>query len=153
MSDTDRVFVRECLTLKRRVEMEMHEVVFNLNKALQLEYSDVFLYPREAKLIEDRSIASIFENFGLMEIRHADLLARRILELNGKPVWDFSLLEDKKELKDIIDRHIDYEQRAISFYGKLIPEVDEETKIILRGIKAEEEEHLATLKEFTSKTK
>lgn len=126
--------------------MQTHEIIFNLNKALQLEYTDVFLYPREAKLIKDKTIASVFEQFGLMEVRHADLLAQRILQLKGKPVWDFSLLEEVKELKDIINRHLDYEERAISLYTKLITEVDEETKIILRGIKAEEEGHLTTLK-------
>lgn len=130
--------------------MQAHEIVFNLNKALQLEYSDVFLYPREARLIEDKVIASTFEEFGLMEIRHADILARRIIQLEGKPVWDFFVLPDSPTLKDMLIRHIDYENRAIDFYGNLLEKVDEETKILLRGIKAEEEVHLAKLKEFSS---
>lgn len=130
--------------------MQTHEIVFNLNKALQLEYSDVFLYPREAKLIEDKNkvTASVFEEFGLMEIRHADLLSMRIIQLEGKPIWDFSLLPNKNDLKDILIRHLDYEERAIDFYGKLVGLVDPETKILLRGIKAEEEEHLAKIKEL-----
>jgi bacterioferritin (cytochrome b1) len=131
--------------------MQVHEVIFNLNKALQLEYSDVFLYPREAGLMKESPLADIFEQFGLMEIRHADLIARRIIQLKGKPVWDFSLLEEKNDLKSIIQRHIDYEERAISLYAKLIPEVDEETRILLRGIKAEEEGHLVKLKELSLK--
>ena len=128
--------------------MQTHEIVFNLNKALQFEYSDVFLYPREAKLIKDKDevISSLFEQFGLMEVRHADLLAKRILELGGKPVWDFFLLQDKTELKDILTRHIDYETRAVDFYGRLLEQVDEETKILLRGIRAEEQVHLDKIK-------
>jgi len=126
--------------------MEAHEIIFNLNKALQLEYSDVFLYPREAKLIENKIIASCFEEFGLMEILHADLLAKRIFALGGKPIWDFVILEDKKSLPEMLSRHIDYENRAIDFYAKLLDNVDEETKILLRGIRAEEETHLARLK-------
>lgn len=99
--------------------MQTHEIIFNLNKALQLEYSDVFLYPREAQLIagKDKVIASMFEEFGLMEVRHADLLARRILQLKGKPVWDFALLENKTNLKDILIHHVDYETRTIDFYA------------------------------------
>jgi len=128
--------------------MQTHEIVFNLNKALQLEYSDVFLYPREAKLIKDKVISSLFEEFGLMEVRHADLLARRILELGGKPVWDFSLLQDKNELGDILARHFDYETKAVDFYGRLLEQVNNETKILLRGIKAEEEIHLDKIKEL-----
>ena len=131
--------------------MQTHEIVFNLNKALQFEYSDVFLYPREAKLIEkkDTVAASVFEEFGLMEIRHADLLARRIIQLGGKPVWDFYLLPDKAELKDILARHIDYETKAVDFYGRLAGQVDEETKILLRGIKAEEQMHLDKIRELS----
>ena len=128
--------------------MQAHEVIFNLNKALQLEYSDVFLYPREAGLIKDKVISSTFDEFGLMEIRHADLLARRIIDLGGKPVWDFAILQDKADLKDIISRHVDYENRAIDFYGKLIGQVDAEPSIILRGIQSEEEEHLQKLQGF-----
>jgi rubrerythrin len=130
--------------------MQAHEIIFNLNKALQMEYSDVFLYPREAKIIEekDKTTASLFEEFGLMEIRHADLLSRRIIELGGKPVWDFYLLENKTEFKDIINRHIDYETRAIDFYGRLLERVDDETKILLGGIREEEERHLNKLNEI-----
>src|SRR3990167_352719 len=114
--------------------MQTHEIIFNLNRALQMEYSDVFLYPREAKLIKDKKIASIFEKFGLMEVRHADLLAMRILNLGGKPEWDFYLLKELTELEDILKRHRDYEGKVIALYAELIPEVDDETRIILKGI-------------------
>ena len=123
------------------------DIIGNLNKALQLEYSDIFLYVREAKLIQDNIINQYFEKFGLMEIRHADMLAQRILALGGRPIWDFHLLEDKDNLKDTLTRHIDSEAMIIDFYGSLLEKVDEETKIILRGIRAEEETHLAKLKE------
>ncbi|MBL7131032.1 MAG: hypothetical protein ISS45_06500 [Candidatus Omnitrophica bacterium] len=33
-----------------------------LNEALQIEYSDVFLYPRQADIIKDKAIAEQFEN-------------------------------------------------------------------------------------------
>lgn len=128
--------------------MDKDLMIFNLNKALQLEYSDIFLYPREAKLTKDRAISEMFEEFGLMEVRHADMLAQRILALGGKPLWDFFLLENKNGLKEIILRHIDYEQRAIDFYERLIREADEESRIILRGIRAEEEAHLSKLKKL-----
>ncbi len=133
--------------------MQTHEIIFNLNQALQFEYSDVFLYPREAKLIaeKDAVAGSAFEEFGLMEVRHADLLARRILELGGKPVWDFLLLQDKQDLKDILNRHIEYETKGIDFYARLLEQVDDETKILLRGIRAEEQMHLDKIRELSAK--
>lgn len=133
--------------------MQVHEIIFNLNKALQLEYSDVFLYPREAKIIKDSIVRSVFEEFGLMEIRHADMLAQRITALGGRPVWDFAPLQNKTELKDILNRHLDYETRSIDLYGKLLDEVDAETRIILGGIRAEEEIHLSKLKEILNSPK
>lgn len=132
--------------------MQTQEIVSNLNKALQLEYSDVFLYSREAELIKDKDkvISLLFEQFGLMEVRHADLLARRIFQLGGKPAWDFYLLQNKNDLKDILNWHIDYETKAVDFYGRLVEQVDEETKILLRGIRAEEEVHRDKIKELLS---
>lgn len=131
--------------------MQTNEIIVELNKALHLEYSDVFLYAREAKIINDKTVALVFEKFGLMEVRHADLLSRRIIDLGGKPIWDFYVLESKTNLKDILLRHIEFESRAVDFYGRLLEQVNAETKIILRGIRAEEEEHLAKLKEISGK--
>lgn len=128
--------------------MEKDLLIFNLNKALQLEYTDVFSYIREAKFITEAAIRSIFEQYGLMEIRHADMLAQHILSLGGKALWDFVILQNKTDFKDILVRHMDYENRAIDFYGKLIEQVDDETKILLRGIRNEEEAHLLKLKDI-----
>lgn len=131
--------------------MKTDEIISKLNEALQMEYSDIFLYPREAKLIEDKDISSIFEHFGLMEVRHADLLAMRILNLGGKPEWDFFLLKELTELEDILKRHRDYEGKVVALYAKLIPEVDDETRIILRGIREEEKGHLETIEDLLKK--
>lgn len=128
--------------------MEKDLLVFNLNKALQLEFSDIFLYIREAGLIKDSSVRAVFEKFGLMEIMHADILGQHILALGGKPLWDYSLLLNQAELKSMIIHHMDYENRAIDFYGKLIEQVDDQTKILLRGIRDEEQEHFLKLKEI-----
>ena len=83
-----------------------------------------------------------------MEIRHADILGQHILALGGKPLWDYSLLLNQTETKSMIIHHIDYENRAIDFYRKLIEQVDDQTKILLRGIREEEQEHFLKLKEI-----
>ena len=129
--------------------MDKNMLIKLLNDALQFEYNDVFLYPREAKKIKDKNVAQIFEEFGLMEVRHADMLSIGILELGGKPVWDFKLLGDLSDLKEILKRHLGHEEKAINFYQNLIDQVDDdEIKIILRGIRAEEEIHRDKIKEL-----
>lgn len=129
--------------------MDKDQLIKLLNYALQFEYGDIFLYPREANGIKDKKIARIFEEFGLMEIRHADMLAVSILKLGGKPVWDFKLLGNLSDLQEILKKHENNEKLAIDLYQNLIDRVDDaEIKIILRGIKAEEEMHLARLREL-----
>lgn len=129
--------------------MDKKKLIKLLNEALQIEYSEVFLYPREAKKLKDKNIAQIFEQFGLMEIRHADMLSIKIFELGGKPVWEFKLLVELTDLKEILKRHLNREEETINFYQNLIEQVDDaEIKIILRGIRAEEEIHRNKIREL-----
>lgn len=130
--------------------MQEHEIVFNLNKALETEYGEIFLYARQARISEEKNkgLSLLFEKLGLMEVRHADLLSRRIIELGSQPVWNYTLRPEDADIKKIVTQHIEAEAKAIDFYGKLLEQVDPETKILLRGIRAEEEDHLAQLKKY-----
>ena len=124
-----------------------------LNDALVLEYSDVFLYPREAKTIEDKEISEKFDRFGLMEVRHADIISMKLLELGEKPAWNFRLLKGSASLEDMVKYHLGKEKEMISAYSECIEATDDDNfKIVLRGIKADEELHLefieAILKKF-----
>ncbi len=131
--------------------MRQDELIKLLNRALQFEYNDIFLYMREAKSVIDKKISQIFDEFCLMEMRHADMLAIRILGLGGKPVWEFKLLNDISGLKEILERHLSSEVAAIDAYSKMIEYIDDaEITIVLRGIKAEEEIHRDKLKELIS---
>lgn len=44
--------------------MEKDKLIKLLNEALQNEYSDVFLYPREAEIVDEKDIAEKFSRFG-----------------------------------------------------------------------------------------
>lgn len=131
--------------------MDKDTLIKLLNEAIQIEYSEIFLYPREAKQIKDKNIAQIFEENGLMEIRHADMLSIRVFQLGGKPVWEFKLLGQLNDLREILKRHLANEEALVKFYQNLIDRVDDaEIKIILRGIRAEEETHRDKIKELLS---
>lgn len=119
-----------------------------LNEALSQEYSDVFLYPREAKTIEDKKVAEKFEQFGAMEIRHADIISLKLLELSEKPTWDFTLLKGGFSLKEILEYHRDAEKKSILLYNKCIEATDDDNfKIVLMGIKSDEESHAKYVEE------
>ena len=129
--------------------MDKDKLIKLLNDALQIEYGEIFLYPREARYMKDKNVAELFEKFGLMEIRHADILSIRILELGGKPVWEFKLSAELSDLKGILKRHLTNEEAMIDLYQNLIGQIDDaEIKIMLRGIRAEEEVHRDKIKEL-----
>lgn len=132
------------------VKKELTEL---LSDALLLEYSDVFLYSREAKTVEDKEISEKFDRFGLTEIRHADIVSMKLLELGEKPEWSFRLLKGSASFEEMVKYHLDKEKGMISVYSECIEATDDDNfKIVLRGIKAEEEIHLkfmeAILKKF-----
>lgn len=123
-----------------------------LKTALAREYSDVFLYTREAKTIDDPVLAKRFEEFGLTEIRHADMLSTKLLEAGEKPVWNFVLLKSGAAIKEVLEYHIGKEREIVFLYNDCISAADDENlKIILNGIKANEESHAKYLEEVLKK--
>ncbi len=131
--------------------MDKDSLIKLLSNALQMEYTGVFLYPREVRSIKDKNIASVFEQFGRMEIRHADMLSVKLLELGASPKWEFKLLGDLGSTKEILKRHMELEKGAINLYAALIEQIDQpDLKIILRGIKAEEEAHRDKISQLLS---
>lgn len=55
-----------------------------------------------------------------MELRHADNIAMQILILGGKPNWDFTLLETKESIDEMLLDHLKFERKAIQLYQTLI---------------------------------
>lgn len=134
--------------------MDKTKLIELLNEALQNEYTDVFLYPRQADMLreKDKKVSEMFERFGRMELRHADNLATQILTLGGKPDWDFKLIDAGSSIDKMLQRHLERESKCIQIYDKLIELTDREEqdqlKLILKGIRSEEETHAAAIKEL-----
>jgi len=139
--------------------MEKDEVISLLNKALQFEYRDIFLYPREAErlaeIIKEKEIPEQFERFGRMELRHADNLAMQIQLLGGKAEWDFAPLIAKESIEEILLEHQQNEKKSIQSYSKILKLIDkegqEQLKLVLKGIMSEEEGHLLAINRLTSR--
>lgn len=119
-----------------------------LNTAFEDEYSDTFLYLREAELFRRKIVAgerleSIFKEFSAMELRHADRVAAKIIELGGKPRWEFKPLETSTSLREILQKHLVRETNAVHGYTTLIGLArGTDFEIILKGIREDEKEHL-----------
>ena len=137
--------------------MEKNRITQLLNEALQREYSDIFLYPRQAEIIKIKEISKKFEKFGRMELRHVDNIAMQIFVLGGKPNWEFTPLDTKESLNEMLLGHIEREAMVIQLYTKLIELADEEgedqLKLILKGIKSEEALHLSYVRDVMKRNK
>ena len=119
-----------------------------LNAAFEREYNDVFLYLKEAelfrgKIVGGNKIGDIFESFSLMELRHADRIASKIVELGGKAQWKFMPFEIAESLRIVLEKHAVYEHKAISLFEEILALCgDSDSRLIIKGIKQEEKEHL-----------
>ena len=118
-----------------------------LQKALKLEYSDIFLYPRHApNLVKNPWHIQLFNYFGQSETRHADILSAEITKLGGISAWDFNILQGKKQPKDIIKYHLSAEHQAIKLYKQCLKLITEpRLKKLITNILQDETIHESTL--------
>ena len=138
------------------------DIVRLLNDALATELVCVLRYKRHhftAHGMSSPAIAAEFMVHANEETAHADLIARRIVQLGGEP--DFSpdtLLarshaeyDTSSDLKAMVKANLVAERIAVEAYRQmiaLIGDKDPTTKRMLEGILADEEEHADELKDL-----
>jgi bacterioferritin len=134
---------------------ERQFVIDALNGALATELVCVLRYKRHyfmATGIHAASVAAEFSAHAAEEMVHADLLAKRIVELCGAPNFDPAKLIERSHaqyvegttLKSMIKEDLIAERIAIESYRELIVclgESDPTTRRMLEQILASEEEH------------
>ncbi|MFA5460986.1 MAG: ferritin-like domain-containing protein [Sulfurimonas sp.] len=137
--------------------LEISEIITVLNKAYADEWLAYYQYFIEAKVVKgimkDAAIAELIQH-AADELRHADMVANRILQLGGTPLlnpkaWYTHTNCGYEEPKDfdvvsILKDSIKGEQCAISIYSKLVDmtrDKDIVTYDIVSQILADEVEH------------
>ena len=115
------------------VDMNVKQLIGLLNKAFSDEWLAYFQYWIGAKLVKgpmkDAVIAELVQH-SADELRHADMLALRIIQLGGTPVsepkeWYKHTncgydAPDNPFVKNILEQNISGEQCAITTYKKLV---------------------------------
>ncbi|MGL5631651.1 MAG: ferritin-like domain-containing protein [Azovibrio sp.] len=131
------------------------EVVAMLNNALATELVCVLRYKRHYYTVDGLQNGSIKAEFLLHaqeEQSHADLLAERICQLNGKPDFNPATLmershttyDDSESVEEMVKSNLIAERVAIEVYRQMIKAIgdtDTTTCHMLIGILATEEEH------------
>lgn len=134
-------------------------VIGMLNEALATELVCVLRYKRHyfmASGIHAASVAAEFLEHANEEMAHADLLAKRIIELRGEPNFSPEGLAARSHaeyaeghsLKDMIKEDLIAERIAIESYREMVAylgEQDPTTNRMLKEILASEEEHAEDL--------
>ena len=133
-----------------------------LNEALATEIVCVLRYRYHhfvASGIHADAVAAEFLVHSTEEQAHADLIAQRIVQLNGEPNMDPAGLTARShseyvkgtDLRDMIKENLVAERIAIDSYKEMISYIgdkDTTTKRMLEGILAMEEEHADELSDW-----
>lgn len=137
-------------------------VVAMLNAALATELVCVLRYKRHyytATGLQNGSIKAEFLQHAVEEQAHADLLAERIVQLNGLPDFNPATLvershaeyDEAKGVQAMIKSNLIAERVAIESYRQMIDsigETDPTSRQMLIGIMAMEEEHADDMRDL-----
>jgi bacterioferritin len=138
------------------------QVIAMLNAALATELVCVLRYKRHyytASGLQNGSIKAEFLQHAIEEQAHADLLAERIVQLNGRPDFDPATLIERShveynqadDIQAMIKANLIAERVAIESYRQMIEQIgetDPTTRHMLVGIMAMEEEHADDMRDL-----
>ena len=143
-------------------QADRKKVLAMLNDALATELVCVLRYKRHyytASGLQNGPIRAEFLKHATEEQGHADLLAERIVQLNGKPNFNPATLvdrshaeyDDSDSIQEMIKANLIAERVAIESYRQMIEaigETDPTTRHMLVGIMAMEEEHADDMRDL-----
>jgi bacterioferritin len=141
---------------------DRERVIAVLNEALATELVCVLRYKRHfymAEGLDSGPVAAEFAQHATEEQGHADMIAARIVQLQGEPDFNPETLMNRShaeyvpgtDLLDMVKEDLVAERVAISSYGEVVQWLgnsDVTTRRMLEGILAVEEEHADDLLTF-----
>lgn len=143
---------------------DREKIVELLNEALATEIVCILRYKNHhflASGIHSDAVANEFLQHANEEQAHADMLSRRIVQLNGRPNWSPEGLKTRshaeyvagESLEQMIKENLVAERIAIDTYREIIVYIgdnDPTTRRILEAILEQEEEHADDLANLLS---
>ena len=143
-------------------QADSKQIVAMLNGALATELVCILRYKRHyytASGPQNGPIKAEFLQHALEEQGHADLLAARIVQLNGKPDFNPATLiershaeyDDSDDIQAMIKANLIAERIAVEAYRQMIEQIgetDPTTRLMLVGIMAMEEQHAEDMRDL-----
>ena len=111
--------------IRKQAEVE-EEIVESLNKSLDR--------------IDNPAVRNVLKGISYDSLKHADMY-RSIDKLLTEPLPPLSH-ESLLEQRDLVEKHIDYEEKLIEEIERVLPEIDDEkVKLVLKAILEDEKRH------------
>jgi hypothetical protein len=133
-------------------EEDREEIVETLTEQLEIEGQLVGLYEEYEHGTENKALKRVMQMFRLDSQRHINILEAVIEVIEGEDV----LIEDKKDLKESLVKHLELEAKAIKMANKVLgKQIINETlglKMLLEIWRDDEKRHHKALKELSTKT-
>lgn len=132
-------------------------ILKNLATSVKGELNGVLQYIYQSVVANkyNNEIAEIFEEIGIVEMMHLDMLMNAIVEFGGIPKYEdsngnpfnMSNINYSLKLKDMLQTNIKDEQMALEAYTKAIAKVQNKSlKELLERIVLDEKHHLEIFK-------
>jgi len=136
--------------------MGKEKIIETLNKVRVEELTAIMQYLQHhylAKGINSPTVAGLFKELSITEMKHAYALAERITALGGVPTTKIDKLNVPEKLEDMIRVNYEVEKTAIEDFKGYIKEVSEDitTTRMLEDILADEEDHADELRKLLEK--
>lgn len=130
-----------------------NETIKLLNDMLEQEHACAIRYATHAAVLEgpySETVAARLSEISADEVRHAEILRKRILALDGKPAMKVREqdLKEAESLEGILKINIDEEKQAIRNYKAILEKVPVENAILFQALQEliqDEQEHLEEL--------
>ena len=124
------------------------KIIDALNEDREFELAAIMQYMGhhyEAEGLESPAIIELFKKTALDEMKHAELLAERIVYLGGTPSTKPTKIMKGGEIRKMVSDDLSAENGAIKRYKEHIKLCDKEgdptTRLMLEGILSQEEGH------------
>lgn len=132
-------------------EVPKSRLVDFLNTLLETEYDAIFSYSYHALSVPDKQLSRELLDFGIMEMRHFELLRDKIVSFGVEPKWKLTKYMDCTSIEpvELLRWHLKAEQDAIDLCKKGIEEgLDDALGGLLRETIEDEQWHIKRLKEL-----
>lgn len=132
------------------------QYIDTLNELLKGEHMAMQVYEKTKKIQEDTQVQEMLSKFAQDHQRHIDLLSQRVKELGGTPqdktgfpgimVDVTTTINAIQGPKHLLKQLYDGEDKGIHSYEDRIDELDPVSQYVVKGIMAEDHEHLKYFK-------